>query len=1114
LRLAALIGLLVALFAPAAAHAAGKPFALDARDVAADPHVAVDENGVGHFAWNEERPFVSSENPGDDLLRYCQVPRNGTACTKPATIAIPEDDFEGPRVLLPGDGRVLIITQRCCGGTPSLDLLWVVESLDGGLSWGAPRKIGTVAPSGDAELGPGEFSVSVISSIVTGGTFFQAAPLDDYTGESANVGDAGAGVNNPFAYGDVAFPDPLTPVTVMTDLDTVYFRRWSGAGNYNDLGSWGPLQEYGPGDETEAVDGPRGVFMTYKTEDFPRQFRMARWGGMAFGASSPVTPRGDPIFADFFQDRGGNLHFLWQENGPDELRHRMSRDGQTWAKAEVLADDDDGGLYNLGHATARDGGGFAVWDENGQGPVKAVQFGPTGPVKDLPQDNACVLELKVGSARIAAREGCLKKQAGTQRYRSKGDVRVNGIDLETSGALGSSAAPAAKATVVIDKEARTLRTEGKVLAKVGNIVLDRKELEWRLPQAVGPITDLAGNPASFDTASFGIELLGLPVSGKTSPTLTKNGGVAVPVHLELPEPFGGLGGLGDITGDITLEAHVETGLKLADLVIQAKNIGIGIATIEDLLIEYVGDPNKLFGRAKLALPVLKGEIDAEWQLLDGEFDYAKGIYTVTPPSPGIPVATSVFLRQIGFAIETDPTKLSGFLGLTGLGQLFGTRVLELNGLVSYTFPDSPAPGIFDLKGTGKVVGLGVGSAFFRYETTGKATFGGAFEIGNPSVLGIKGAAGGGADLQTKQFDLFGEADGCGLGICASNDWIVSSKAAAICLAVDTGAIGEALGGDPAITVVYEWDDGLDAFAGCDLSGYKAVSSARVAQDGSRTFRLDGGMPLAGVEVIGQGAPPRVTITGPDGQTIATPADQSQPVNTEVGLLVADPADDTTIAVLRAPQKGTWTVTPQDGSVPITALRTADGIPAPRVKAKVRGRGLKRTLDYTVRQIPGQVVRFVEEGRGAYEPIGRAKGRAGSIKFTPANGARGKRRILALVDQNGLPRDRLAVATYKAPGLIRPARPKRVRLNRRGNRLVVRWRRAARAHSYIVRAVLRDGRQLTIPSRRTRVRIRNFPGIDSARVNVHGVTREGVIGPADRAKIKPKPKPKKRKRGRR
>ena len=184
-------------------------------------------------------------------------------------------------------------------------MLWLIESSDGGTTWSVPRTIGNVEPSGDAVLGPGEFSVSVISSIVTGGTFYQAAPLDGYTEESANVGDAGEGVNNPFAFGTVAFQDPLTPIAAMSDLDNVYFRKWGGSGNYNDLATWGPLVNLGPGSEPELVGGKRGVSpLLHDRTDFPRQYRVRRWGGMAFGESRRADPEGQPALVRLLPGRG------------------------------------------------------------------------------------------------------------------------------------------------------------------------------------------------------------------------------------------------------------------------------------------------------------------------------------------------------------------------------------------------------------------------------------------------------------------------------------------------------------------------------------------------------------------------------------------------------------------------------------------------------------------------------------------------------------------------------------------------------------------------------------------------------------------------------------------
>ena len=90
---------------------------------------------------------------------------------------------------------------------------------------------------------------------------------------------------------------------------------------------------------------------------------------MSFGSSKALTPKGDPIFGDFFEDAGGNLNFTWQENGPDELRYRVSKDGgKPWGSIQTLAGPNAGQFFNAEIAAAGDAGGFVTWDQNGRGP--------------------------------------------------------------------------------------------------------------------------------------------------------------------------------------------------------------------------------------------------------------------------------------------------------------------------------------------------------------------------------------------------------------------------------------------------------------------------------------------------------------------------------------------------------------------------------------------------------------------------------------------------------------------------------------------------------------------------------------------------------------------------
>ena len=68
-RVACVLAFMLAL--PASASA-GQPFTIDSGGQ--NPHVAVGEDGTGHFVWES----VGVER----AVGYCQVPRGGTACTK------------------------------------------------------------------------------------------------------------------------------------------------------------------------------------------------------------------------------------------------------------------------------------------------------------------------------------------------------------------------------------------------------------------------------------------------------------------------------------------------------------------------------------------------------------------------------------------------------------------------------------------------------------------------------------------------------------------------------------------------------------------------------------------------------------------------------------------------------------------------------------------------------------------------------------------------------------------------------------------------------------------------------------------------------------------------
>jgi hypothetical protein len=174
----------------------------------------------------------------------------------------------------------------------------------------------------------------------------------------------------------------------------------------------------------------------------------------------------------------------------------------------------------------------------------------------------------------------------------------------------------------------------------------------------------------------------------------------------------------------------------------------------------------------------------------------------------------------------------------------------------------------------------------------------------------------------------------------------------------------------------------------------------------------------------------------------------------------------------------------------------------RVDASVRG----RTLRYRIPRVKGQTVTFEERGRGVAHALGTVRtGGRGALRFTPADGKGGKRRIVALVEQDGLPRKQLTVATYKAPPRARPGLPAGLKIGAGAGKaraakaapLTVTWRAAKGAARYGVRVALPDGRKLFFlrGADDRVVRLHDAPADGRAVVRVVGLRPDNTAGPA-------------------
>ena len=249
-------------------------------------------------------------------------------------------------------------------------------------------------------------------------------------------------------------------------------------------------------------------------------------------------------------------------------------------------------------------------------------------------------------------------------------------------------------------------------------------------------------------------------------------------------------------------------------------------------------------------------------------------------------------------------------------------------------------------------------------------------------------------------------------------------------------------------------------SGCNVSTWQLIATqARAARAGAPTSVTEpAGQKLAMIGMQGGGGAPKVILDGPGGAKIEASQDG---ISTDGGaLIVRQAATDHTLVEIPHAAAGTWKVDPMPDSAPLKLVETAHSLPAPRVHARVSGRGLRRSLYYKVTRQPGLAVRFFEDVDGGTQPIGTARGARGTLRFAPALGSAKPRTISAHLTRDGVALPSVVVAHYK-PGRIAPGRASHIVVRRRGGKWRITWRRPARATSQLITIRFIDGAQVLI-----------------------------------------------------
>jgi hypothetical protein len=753
---------------------------------------------------------------------------------------------------------------------------------------------------------------------------------------------------------------------------------------------------------------------------------------------------------------------------------------------------------------------------------------------------------KVFFKRVVAAGTCLRKydladeqrivlagtapRSGTQ-YRSKDPVDVNGITV----------VPAAGKQVLMNLVDHVIggptleivsgRATATMTSKGATLKLGQGPIRWKL---AGNRLDNVRFPA--DQELGGLKLTGMP----SDPVLPTRGLAQLEVFVQLPAAFGGP------TSDkpvrlVTGTPHVSLAnlrgaghrLRAAagePLRFEIANASIGPIGLDRLLVTYDGD-GLWEVAANVGLPEpLGASVEGKAGILHGDFNYAGA--EVRFGSPGIGPFGPLFIQRIKFRVEVKPKKsecvpglgvetypnglggtvtfdygiptfaVCGEIGLTAGPQILGARAIALDaGLGLATYDDRPTV----LRAFGRVEVLGIPFADARFEghSDGFMKVSGDFHYGWDGLASVRGNIAVG--MLGSKFNAEGSIKACldFVDWCRGGSAVISSKGIAVCIVIDYGIDDWRPG------IGYRWGDSTPDlyFSGCSLGPYRQSfnrpgtrAALRAAGAGDeQTVTLDAGLPGAAIALVGRDAPPKVTLIGPKGERITTP-DGLMPVDQKPFFVLKDPRAKLTQIAIVAPSAGRWRIVTEEGSSPVMAVKSADGLQPPKVAATVLGHGGRRTLSYSVGERPGQVVTFIERGASTSGTIGTAKGAAGRLVFTPAAGLGERREIVAIVEQDGMVRAQPVLARYTAPSAAKPGLVHRLRGQRKGTSLRLQWATATSADEHLLTVALSNGRRVTRQVRGSSYVVRGVPRTVRATVAVRGLATTGMRGPVSRRVI--------------
>ena len=642
---------------------------------------------------------------------------------------------------------------------------------------------------------------------------------------------------------------------------------------------------------------------------------------------------------------------------------------------------------------------------------------------------------------------------GFPSYYSWDPVRIDGLDIDPRNGQPILVIPSA--SVVVSADA-SIYLHGFQISPIHTVAL-------YLPASGGALGEIS--------LPHKIPIIGsLPFNGNISIALQRahttlsNGDTcafdcaAITVSAELPGIFSSEGHGLSAGGVIT--ADDQEGLELDSLEVKIPHAEIAGIGVERVDFRYRRGDDSLRGEATLDL-LASGVITARFAFVHGAFQEGHVAWDAgegTGIDLGGPIP--IFLTRLGGGITVNPTVLSAEGSIAGGGQVLGCALFGISGTLTIQF----APFELNANAAGELLCNHVSEEYFHVDEAGDIGLGANVYI---EIYVISFEAGIAFEVSQGHFQFDGNVSACikVLGEhCLGAEVVVSDHGVGAC--ADLGFTHAGAG----IVFPDETHFMLDS---CNIAQFRSLpmpanlASLRhfpTAHDPTASaaqtlpgFTIPHGQSVAALGVVGTGGAPSVTLHGPDGRTIATPADGYLKDSNEV-VIVDGRKTMETYFFINHPAPGKWTITSDPGSATVSAVQQSAALPSPNLHAKVtRAHAGRERLRYSLRAIPGQQVTFVEREKAhGFRALGSAHGSRGTILFTPSSALGHRREVIAWVSQGSQPREDVTLAHYTAPPPLPLPAPRGLTAKRHGATVTVRWRPTSGAHGYALTVRLANG----------------------------------------------------------